>query len=310
MRVMVILNPYADLGDGLRKKELIEQEGERLGGLDLAVTENRGHAQNLARLAVEDGYDVVVAAGGDGTIHEVVNGLVQDGRSSVKLGIIPIGSGNDFAYALNIPADVPMAMEVIYGGHSRAVDLGAVVDNRGVYKLFDNNLGIGFDANVVIRVEEITRLHGFLKYFWGVLKTLALDFRPFHFQMRFDDENLAHDVIFVTFGLGTRHGGGFMLTPNAHLEDNLIDTCTVRPMGRLRALALLSSAVKGTHIGLPEVSMRQNQQIEISCTQPLPIHIDGEVFSRPEDGVHQLTITSLPAAVDVIVKLAASEVIV
>ncbi len=101
------------------------------------------------------------------------------------------------------------------------------------------------------------------------------------------------DVLFVTFGLGTRHGGGFMLTPDAQLDDNLIDTCTVRPMGRLRALALLNSAVKGTHIGLPVVSMRQNRQIEISCDQPLPIHIDGEVFAQPADGVHQLTITSL-----------------
>lgn len=307
MRVMVILNPSADLGHGIRKKEQIEREGQRWGGLDLMVTESRGQARDLACSAAENGYDVVVAAGGDGTVHEVVNGLVLDGPNNAKLGIIPIGSGNDYAYALNIPADIPAAIAIIYEGYSRLVDLGTVVDDRGKRVLFDNNLGVGFDASVVIRVEAVTRLHGFAKYFWGVLKTLALDFQPRHFEMRFDKENLTQDVLFVTFGLGTRHGGGFMLTPDAKLDDNLIDTCTVSPMGRLRALALLNSAVKGTHIDLPVVSMRRSQQIEITCTESLPIHIDGEVFAHPNDGVHQLTISSLPEAVEIIVKRGAAE---
>ena len=302
MRVMVILNPSADVGHGIRKKEIIENEGEKWGGLDLVVTEYPGHAKVLAHSAVESGYDLIVAAGGDGTVHEVVNGLVQNGHSQAKMGIIPIGSGNDFAYGLHIPTDISAALEVVYGGFSRAVDLGAIEDDRGIYRLFDNNFGIGFDANVVIRVEEVTRLHGFAKYFWGVLKTLILDFHPFRFQMNFDDEVADHDVLFITFGIGTRHGGGFMLTPDAQFDDNLIDTCTVWPMGRLRALGLLYAAVKGTHIGLPVVSMRQNREIKISCTQPLPIHIDGEVFAQPADGVHQVTIKSLPAALNVLVK--------
>ncbi|NCF66661.1 MAG: YegS/Rv2252/BmrU family lipid kinase [Chloroflexi bacterium] len=301
MRVKVILNPCADLGRGFQQKKLIETEGEKWSGLDLTVTDRPGHARKLARLAAAEGYDVVVAAGGDGTVHEVVNGLKDDGDSGVKLGVIPVGSGNDFAYAMNIPEEVPLAVERIFQGRSCPIDLAEVVDDRGINILFGNNLGVGFDANVVIRVRAVKRLHGFPRYFWGVLKTLALDFRPFQFQMRFDDESLAQDVLFVAFGLGARHGGGFMLTPNAQNDDNLIDTCTVRPMNQLMALFLLNSAVHGTHVEKPQVTMRQSRQIEISCSEPLPVHIDGEVFANPHDDVHRLTIRSVRGAIDVMV---------
>jgi YegS/Rv2252/BmrU family lipid kinase len=301
MRVKVILNPYADLGRGIQKKEIIISEGEKRGGLDLVVTDRPGHACQLAHEAVGEGYDVIVAAGGDGTVHEVVNGMLQDGRQRTELGVIPIGTGNDFAYAMNIPQAIPIAVEHIFRGHSRSIDLAEVVDDRGVQKLFANNLGIGFDANVVIRVQAVTRLHGFTKYLWGVLKTLALDFRPFRFDIRFDNEKLIQDVLFVAFGIGPRHGGGFMLTPNSLHDDNRIDTCTVRPMSRLRALMLLNSAVQGTHVQKSEVTMRQSKHIEISCRESLPIHIDGEIFAYPQDNVHRMTITSLPTAIQVLV---------
>ena len=301
MRVKVILNPIADLGHGIHKKEIIKSEGEKWGGLDLVVTDRRAHACQLAHEAVSEGYDVIVAAGGDGTVHEVVNGILQDGKSRSKLGVIPIGTGNDFAYAANIPKEIPAAVEHIFRGSIRTIDLAAAVDDRGVYKLFSNNLGIGFDANVIIRMEAITRLHGFPQYIWGVLKTLALDFQPFRIDMRFDDEELMQDTLFVAFGIGARHGGGFMLTPDALHDDDKVDTCTVRPMNRLRALMLLNSAVQGTHVQESEVTMRQSKHIEISSRQPLPIHIDGEVFAYPQDNVYRITITSLPAAIEVMI---------
>jgi YegS/Rv2252/BmrU family lipid kinase len=301
MRIKVILNPSADLGRGLRSKEIIIAEGEKHGELDLVLSEYPGQAISLAHQAAADGYDVVVAAGGDGTIHEVVNGLLQNGKADSKLAIIPIGTGNDFAYALGISLDIPRAIEAIYRNRVRTVDLAQVVDDRGVTKLFSNNFGIGFDASVVIRVESITSLHGFPKYLWAVLKTLALDFRPYPVNMRFDDVELDQDVLFVAFGIGSRHGGGFMLTPGALNDDNRIDTCTVNSMSRLQALRFLNSAVQGTHVTNPLVTMRQTKRIEITCADPLPIHIDGEVFSVPEDNVHQVVITSLPAALEVLV---------
>jgi YegS/Rv2252/BmrU family lipid kinase len=250
---------------------------------------------------VVEGYDVVVAAGGDGTVHEVINGMLSAGLLRSKFGTIPIGTGNDFAYSYAIPVEIPLAVERLFRNQTRFVDLGEVVDDRGQRRFFANNLGIGFDANVVIRVESITRLHGFPKYFWGVLKTLALDFRPFSFQMRFDAEELEEEVLFVAFGLGVRHGGGFMLTPSALNDDDRIDSCTVRTMSRIKALRFLNSAVNGTHIHNPLVKMRQNKSIEISCIDALPIHIDGEVFAFPKDNVHHISVTSLPKVLQVLV---------
>lgn len=301
MRIKVILNPAADLGRGLMSKETIIGEGKKRGGLDLVLSEQPGQAVPLARQAAAEGYDVVVAAGGDGTVHEVVNGLLENGKTTSKLGIIPIGTGNDFAYALGISLDIPQAVEAIYRNRVRKIDLAQVVDDRGIRRLFSNNFGIGFDANVVIRVKSITKLHGFPKYFWAVLKTLAVDFRPYRVNMRFDEAELVQDVLFVAFGIGSRHGGGFMLTPGARNDDNRIDTCTVRSMSRLKALRFLNSAVQGTHVNNPLVTMRQTKKIEITCADPLPIHIDGEVFSFPEDNVHRIAITSLPSAIEVLV---------
>lgn len=301
MRVKVILNPRSDLGRGLRSKEIIISEGKKRGGLDLTVTDHKGHAYHLAQEAVADGYDVIAAAGGDGTVHEVVNGMLAAGPPRGNLGVIPVGTGNDFAFAMKISEDIPLAIDTLYADRVCSIDLAKVVDDRGVQKLFANNLGIGFDANVVIRVESITRLHGFPKYFWGVLKTLALDFRPYRFKMRFDDEELAEDVLFVAFGMGSRHGGGFMLTPDALNDNDRIDTCSVRTMSRLQVLRFLNSAVQGTHLQNPLVTMRKSKEIEIFCEDPLPIHIDGEVFSFPQDDVHQITITSLPAAIKILV---------
>ena len=302
MRIKVILNPCADLGHGISKKEIIISEGEKWGGLDLVLTDHQGHACQLAREAAAEGYDVIVAAGGDGTVHDIVNGMLQDGKPQSKLGVIPLGTGNDFAYSVGASLEVPIAVENIFRGDNRSIDLAEIVDGRGIHKLFANILGIGFDANVVIRVQAITSLRGFPKYLWGVLKTLMLDFWPFQFDMHFDDEQLKQDVLFVAFGVGRRHGGGFMLTPDALLDDNKIDTCTVRPMGRLRALMLLNSAVKGTHTKEPQVTMRQSKRIEISCKGSLPIHIDGEVFAYPHDNVQRVTITSMPAAIEVMVQ--------
>ncbi len=300
MRVKVILNPCADVGRSGQNKDLIIAAAEKWGGLDLAVTGYHGHARQLAREALQEDYDVIVAAGGDGTVHDVINGMLSDGKPRSKFGLIPIGSGNDFAYAMGISTEIPKALEAIYRNQGRFIDLAKVEDDRGVQELFANNLGIGFDANVVIRVESITRLHGFPKYFWGVLKTLVLDFHPFRFDIRFDDEKLIEDVLLIAFGIGPRHGGGFKLTPKALNDDDKIDTCTVRTMRRLQALRFLNSAVQGTHLQNPLVTMRQSKEIEIRCIDPLPIHIDGEVFSFPKDNVHRIRITSLPAAVEVL----------
>jgi YegS/Rv2252/BmrU family lipid kinase len=300
MRVRIIVNPQADLGRSRGFLDAIGRAAQQLGDCEIMTTMHRWHATELAAEAARAGYGVVIAAGGDGTVHEVINGLCQIEAPRPHLGVLPIGSGNDFAYSAGIPLDRDEAVTHLSSGRTRTIDLALVEDDRGRREFFHNNFGVGFDASVVIRTAEITRIHGFMMYLWGVLKTLALDFRPYKLAMQFDGNPVTGELIFIAFGLGQRHGGGFLLTPDARGDDNLVDSCSVDPISRVRALSMLVAAVKGTHVSAPFVNMRRNSVVEISAIEPLPIHIDGEVFATPGDNVRWIRVTSIPAALEVI----------
>jgi diacylglycerol kinase (ATP) len=300
MRVKVILNPCSDRGRAAKLQGQIPVWARQAGGeLDLVLTEQPGHAKQLAREAAQAGYDLVVAAGGDGTVHEVVNGLVHGGQATSALGVIPIGSGNDFAYSQGIPFEPEQAVKRLFTGQLATIDLARVEDEHGRFALFDNNLGIGFDAIVVIQTEAITRVHGFLMYFLAVLRTIALYYQTPHLTLDFDGERVAQKVLFLAMGVGPRGGGGFFLTPDARHDDDRIDSCTVNPIGRLTMLGMLVQAIKGTHVNSRHVTMRKNRRILVQADQPLPIHIDGEIFAYPRDNVRQITVTSLPQALQV-----------
>ena len=163
MRVKVIINPRSGRGRAREQTGLIDTLGHRYGELDIVPTQRPGHATELAAAAAGEGYDLVAAAGGDGTVNEVVNGLVGAGeRASLPMGIIPIGSGNDLAFGLGIRETPEEAVQRIFTGRPRAIDLARVTDDRGQSRVFQNNLGIGFDAIVVMRTETISRIQGFL----------------------------------------------------------------------------------------------------------------------------------------------------
>ena len=298
MRIKVILNPWADRGRGIQQKDIIEKLGQQYGDLDLVLTQRPKQAQALALQAAEEGYEVVVAAGGDGTIHEVVNGLIAS-QAEAKLGVLPIGSGNDFAYALGISSDLATAVPRLFVGTIKTIDLARIEDAKGRYQIVDNNIGIGFDAMVVVQTQSITRVHGFLMYFIAVLRTIAFYYQTPRLEMRFDEEQAAQETLFLAMGVGNRSGGGFFLTPDARHDDNLIDSCLVNPIGRLTMLGMLQQAMKGTHVHSRHVTMRQSQQISLRANMPLPIHVDGEMFAYPQDDVRRVTITSLPAALQV-----------
>ena len=301
MRVKVILNPMADQGRGAAQAAVIQQAAQPFGGVDLVLTESPGHARELARQAADDGYEMVVGAGGDGAISDVVNGLVRGSKAVAKRGIIPIGSGNDLAWSLKIPTKIETAVQKLFTGTPQTIDLARIEDDQGRFRIVDNNIGIGFDAVVVIETQAITRVHGFLMYLWATLRTIMAYSQLPHVTAHFDDELVEQEITFIAFGVGPRGGGGFLLTPDAKQADDLIDTCTVNPVGRLTMLSLLLSVMRGTHVTSKHVTMRQSKHIRVRSNRPLPIHTDGEMFAYPQDNVREVTVTSLPAAIDVIV---------
>ncbi len=301
MRVKVIINARSGTGRGREQNEMINNLGRRYGELDIFPTLRPGHASELAAVAADEGYDLVVAAGGDGTVREVVNGLVRDDRAVLPLGILPIGSGNDTAFGLGILDEPEVAVKRLFSGSLQPLDLARITDDRGNSKVFINNLGVGFDAIVVMRTETITRLSGFAMYFAAVLQTILFYYQIPYLEITFDDERVNQRSLFLYGGLGPRGGGGFLMTPDARWDDGLVDTCLVNPVGRLTMLNMLTKVMKGTHVTSRHVTMRQNQQITVKSNAPMPIHLDGEMFAYPRDNVHQVSIVTLPAAVQVMV---------
>lgn len=300
MRAKVIMNPVSGEGKARQLVESVAAQFKSYGDAEFTFTVRPGHARELAHEAVDEGFDLVVAAGGDGTVHEVANGLYCDGRTRLPIGIIPFGTGNDLAYSLGIPTDLDAAVARIFGGRERAIDLGCVDYGRDTPEVFVNNMGIGFDAIVVIRSKQLTRVKGFAMYLTAVLQTIAFNYDAPDLEMQFDDETVRQNSLFLSMGNGKRHGGGFLLTPDAQLDDGVIDSCLVNPVSRFTMIRMLLSVMNGTHTTTKYVTMRQSRRIDVRSSAALPIHVDGEMLAYPEDDVRHVTVTCRPLAMRVV----------
>jgi diacylglycerol kinase (ATP) len=294
MKTQIILNPAADHGRAQQLKEDILRWASEYGEVVLATTQKPGDGRQLAEAAVDNGYELVVAAGGDGTVHEVINGLVHGDRALAKLGVIPIGSGNDFAFGLGLIAKPEVAIRRLFTGEPRYIDLARLEDDHGRYVLANNGIGIGFDATVNIQSRTITRVHGFAMYTLAALRTIALYYQTPRMEVRFDDEQVEQEILLLAIGLGPRVGGGFQLTPDAVHDDGKLDSCLVNPVGRATMLMMLTRVMKGTHVTSKHVTMRRNSYIDIISNMPLPIHVDGEIFAYHEDNVRRVSVNPIP----------------
>lgn len=302
MRVKVILNPWADHGRAIRMRDEIVRWGAQHGQVDIVLTHEPGEAVELATEAAHAGYPVVAAAGGDGTVNEVANGLVlSEAAAQVKLGIIPIGSGNDYAYGLGLGNDAEEAVARLFGNHSRTLDVAAVKSGDGHSRIACNGIGMGFDAAVAIESRKITRIHGFPMYVLATLRTMAFRYALPRLEVSFDEEEVRQQMLLLAVGVGPRVGGGYRLTPDAEFDDGLLDSCLVNPVGRVTMLSMLMRVMDGTHTGSRHVTMRRSRTISLTSDLPLPVHIDGEVFARVEAGVREIEIECLSGALTVVI---------
>ena len=292
---LIIFNPQAGRGRGHRRANEVQQ-AVRAAGLrsDSVVSEARGHAIELAHQAALAGWPLLVAAGGDGTVNEVVNGLrlaAIEGATS-RLGVLPIGSGNDFASAVGIPGDLEQAARRLVAGRTRRVDIGCV---NGRY--FDNNVGIGFEARVNIEAHRITWLRGQLLYLVAALRATARYPFPQVTGYKDGDPFLDQRVLMVSVGNTYRTGGGFLINPHAQLDDAVLDLCVVDAIPRREILRLLPKAMKGRHEGERAVSMTRFNRLVIESPDPLPVHADGEILWND---VHRVEVTLEPACLEVV----------
>jgi diacylglycerol kinase (ATP) len=304
-RFKIILNPTAGKGNALKVRPQIESILNSFGlDYEVAVTGYPEHATELAKKAAEDGFDVVVAAGGDGTANEVLNGLMQFKsvkKKSPLMAVIPVGRGNDFAYGVGIPVDVQASCDLLVALPKLSIDVGKV--NGGVQKdglYFGNGVGVGFDA-VVGFVAAKSKLTGMPAYLVAAIKTIFIYFKAPLVDVILDNKTFQISALLVSIMNGRRMGGGFMMAPDAKPNDGTFDLCIVREVPQRAMFGLIGLIMKGTQASHAAVTTAQSKKVVVRAIRgTIPAHADGVTVC--EEG-QELTIEILPHELEIVTKL-------
>ncbi|MBV6401263.1 MAG: putative lipid kinase YtlR [Anaerolineales bacterium] len=300
-KVKIILNPMADMGNAWRVARDLRSITAQHGNVTWSGTVYPGHAIELAREASEEGYERIIAMGGDGTVHEVVNGIMQAPEHKRPiLGVVPVGSGNDFAHGIGATKKSNEALARALSGEVSTVDLGLMTDGGGRKEYFDNTLGIGFGATVTIRSHRLPLLRGFLMYLTSVIQTIVIDHNPIAMQIETDTEQWEQKVIYLVLCNGPREGGGFLIAPEAKIDDGILHYAMITDVSRAMMFRILPEVMKGTHGRFKEVKMGTCKKFSIIADRPLYIHTDGEIFSGPGTDVRTVSFEILPNALKVV----------
>lgn len=300
MSTLVILNPVSGRGRAAKARGRVARGMKDTGApFEMVETTGPGHALGLARDAVQGGVTRIICAGGDGLIHEVVNGvmhagLADDGATRAAVGVIPLGTGNDFAKLLGVYDHPPeSAAARLKNALEARYDLG-----RAWGEYFDNIFGCGFDAEVVRRANRIKRLSGIAVYLTSIYQTFVF-FKPPVFDVQAAEHREAGAMMMLSVNIGICGGGGFYLTPEADPADGELDVCVIRKVGLVTFLRAVPKVMKGTHRDLEPVSLFRSRQVTIrSPDGPLYAQLDGELR---EPGLRDVTVTIEPARLRVLV---------
>lgn len=278
LRALVVVNPAAGGGRTGRVWRRLEAP-LRASGLDFQVRETAGPgaATALARSAADEGWPLVVAVGGDGTLNEVVNGLVDTGgRARAALGAILTGRGRDAGRNLGLAADPETAARRLVQGEEIAIDLGrASWPATGAVRWFVNSAGVGFDAEVARRAATAGG-SGTLPYVTAILGALR-HYRPVEGVIRQGDgQTWTGAMTMAVVANGPYYGGGMKIAPAADPFDGALDLVALGAVGRLELLRWLPSVYRGTHVANAKVTTRRLHEVRIDATPAAPVQVDGE----------------------------------
>ena len=274
VKVALIANPRAGRCRSARVAPVAADLLQRGGWqVDLQTTSGVGHATELARDAAAAGYDLVVGVGGDGTLSELVNGLVG---TEVPCGLVPCGTGNDFARFVGISQRTESAVEQLLSGCPRVVDLGLL---RQPSMYFVNIVGVGFDAAVAERINRRRRFTGGLTaYLPAILAEVAAN-SFVSAAVQIDGKRYEDELLLVAVANGNAYGSGFRIAPRAVCDDGLLDVVLVRRTGRLDVLYSLALAYGGWHEKHPKVEMLRATEVKIEADRPAPATVDGDILA-------------------------------
>lgn len=300
LQLKVIINPAAGAYSTRRKWPRISQWLQKVGLLfDHVFTEGAGHAIELAGAAVSDGYRRIVAVGGDGTVNEVVNGVLATGSTEAAIGVISTGTGSDFIRSIGIPRDYNNACSCLTGQRRLQIDIGVVdYQSQGQTRrrFFVNAAGVGFDASVVAATERFPKyLGGTIPYLAGLLSCL-FSYQNKPVKLYLDDEVEAKRVLAVVVANGSYLGGGMYIAPLAKIDDGWLDVVTIDDIGKLELLKELPRVYKGTHLSHPKVSLSTAKRITIESPETVLVHADGELL-----GTCPASFWLIPVALNILV---------
>ena len=283
---ILIANPISGKG---KAKTVAEQayvaltESGRQG--ELVLTSGTGDAKRFAQAALSDDVRCVIACGGDGTLHEVVNGVA--GAPDVTLGILPCGRGNDFATAVGVPLNPEAAIATLLSGKPTPVDLGRCYQNAAAtdgpdqqadppYYYFTTIATCGYDTEVSRRAAKGTPLFaGTASYAYAAVETLFY-YEPPTVLLEGDFGRYEGPLLLAATGNTHRYGGGFQIVPDARMDDGIFDICIIRPVSTLTVLRLLVTLFWGGHVSHPAVSMHQTRTLHVETDTPIRLYADGE----------------------------------
>jgi diacylglycerol kinase (ATP) len=308
---LFIVNPIAGSGRAHRLLPRIEAWLAEQG-IEARILETReaGHAERLAAAASDLGHDRVIAVGGDGTIQEVLNGLLSSGVGTdagpPAMGVIPSGRGNDLARSVNLPIDPMACLPIALGDTTRPFDVGRAEGANGSRRHFGAAGGVGFDAAVAYTMAVHRRfwMRGEAGYFLGTLNELRR-YRNSELVVTLigdgEDRVVSQRFLFVAFANGPYYGGGMQICPDARTDDGWLDVCLVGDLSRVAALRELPGIYQAKHLRNPMVEIVRARRLRIDGDGATRVHLDGEPF-----GNVPVEVTLLPGAVRVAVAAAAA----
>ena len=302
-QILVVFNPQAQSGK-LKRLELdVRSELKKtVGRTDFVSTTGKGHARELMS-GLDDRIRLVIAIGGDGTVHEMASGLAES-NSTASLAVIPLGSGNDFARAVGMNKSWKESLAQLATATIRPCDMGSVEwkeDGETKQDYFANALGVGFDAHCAHIAPNYKNWPFGIGYTVSILMGLKTWISGGATVWDLSSERRAlysGRMMFTTIGNAQDSGGGYKVNPKALLSDGLIDACIVDKMSFFRAVSILPSAREGKHLSKKEVSYFQVTQLLIETDRGLPIHADGEMKSLQ---ARTITVSVLPGKIKIVV---------
>jgi YegS/Rv2252/BmrU family lipid kinase len=304
MTAKVILNPYAGRWKALKMQDVIKTELTNAGiDYEFVATEQPGQGTRLAAESVQAGYCPIIAAGGDGSISEVVNGMVQSSTSmgssiSVPLGIIPLGSANDLVVNLGNPVPIPEAVQIIKSGNTRLIDLGRVKawsddETKAYTRYFDNNSAIGLEPSITLIQQQIKWISGPIRYLLATLIGVIKN-PQWTMELEWDGGSYQGSATLVTVGNNPITGGLFYMTPHADPGDGKLTFVYGAIKTRWQILQILPHTMKTgpeSYVEHPLIHEINCTRLNIHANQPTPLHADGEIMLT---NAHFIEYTILP----------------